>query len=497
MRNDNGNRRRVLVTALGTLNCTTIVRELRNSGEDFYIIGADINLPNRIYTSVEVDEFYQFPKATEEREKYFLFVKEFCIEHKVSLYYCVVDEEVELMAKHRKELSSIGVALCVANTEAVILCHNKDKFAKWSETYLPEYCIKRFVRYEDVSDNDFPLFIKPIEGRASIGCVKIQNREELEPYLECWKDYIVQEFTSGEIIAADVVRCRETKQTQICQRLELLRNGNGCGVSVRIVNHSKVEQACQEIADLLDLNGVVNMEFFVNGETVRIIEVNPRIPAGVEYSCMAGLNLIKLAAEIADKKRIDTFASLKIGAYFAKRYETYEISNTKDTNLRLTTFSYFYLKKSLNWLNDPDVQAGMDIHYTITPEMQNSWFERLPYRKDYRIWGVECDGVPIGGCGFRNIQPESGELTCYIGEKDFRGRGLSSLMLQQAETKALELGFKEIKLKVLITNARAISLYHRCGYVEYEKDDKFVKMKKQLKVTNGVMLQYVERWGGV
>lgn len=334
---ENNCRKRVLVTALGTMNCTTIVKELRKQPDNYYIIGADINLPQCIYTSTEVDEYYQFPKATIDREEYFEFVKGFCVEHRVGVYYCVVDEEVETMALHREELSSIGVTLCVANTDAVVICHNKDKFAEWSERYIPEYCIKRFARYEDVSDNDFPLFVKPNEGRASIGCAKIDNRVGLENYRDSWNNYIVQQFTNGTFITADVVRCRKTGLTQVCQREELLRNSNGCGVAVRIVKNEKVEKACRKIAELLDLDGVVNMEFFVDKEDVKIIEVNPRIPAGVEYSCMAGLNLVSLALAIANGEMIEVPSSIRTGAQFAKRYETYELlPSTEPVKLRLT-----------------------------------------------------------------------------------------------------------------------------------------------------------------
>lgn len=36
-------KQRVLITALGTMNCTTIVSELRKFPNDYYLIGADIN----------------------------------------------------------------------------------------------------------------------------------------------------------------------------------------------------------------------------------------------------------------------------------------------------------------------------------------------------------------------------------------------------------------------------------------------------------------------
>lgn len=65
-------KQRVLITALGTMNCTTIVSELRKYPNDYYLIGADINPSYCIATSKEVDEFYEFPYSTRDREGYFL-----------------------------------------------------------------------------------------------------------------------------------------------------------------------------------------------------------------------------------------------------------------------------------------------------------------------------------------------------------------------------------------------------------------------------------------
>ena len=322
---DNNNRKRVLITALGTMNCTTITNELRKFPEKYYIIGADINTRECIYTSTEVDEFYQFPKATESRESYFEFVRQFCVDHGVNIYFCVVDEEVETMALHRDDFEAIGVVLCVANTNAVITCHRKDVFAEWSEMNIPEYCIKRFARYEDVKDVDFPLFVKPIEGRASIGCVRVDNWHDLDAYKSQWNMYVIQEFTKGDFISADIVRCKATGLVQVCQKQELLRNANGCGVAVKIVDNNDVRNACCKIAELLDLDGIVNAEFFVKAGEVKIIEVNPRIPAGVAYSCMAGLNLVFLALDIAKGEKINEKSLIKIGAHYAKRYETFEL----------------------------------------------------------------------------------------------------------------------------------------------------------------------------
>lgn len=319
------NQKRVLVTAIGTMNCTTIICELKNSGKDYYILGADINERHRIANSIEVDEYYQFPSVLKDRDGYVDFVFSFCIEHNVNFVYCVVDEEVEALAKKRKKFERKGIVLCLANTDAIVICHNKDIFADWSEKEIPEYCINRFVHYDDVKDSDFPVFIKPIEGRASIGCKKIENRDALQEYKERWNDYVVEEYVEGDIVAVDIVRNRKTNDFEVAQRLELLRNSNGCGIAVQIIDNKQIREACEKIAYKLDLNGVINAEFFLLDKGPKIIEVNPRLPAGIAYSCMAGLNVVMNAMRIA-KGEPCLFSQIKIGAFYAKRYETYETS---------------------------------------------------------------------------------------------------------------------------------------------------------------------------
>jgi len=316
--------KRVLITALGTMNCTTIVSELRKIPQEYYLIGADINPSYCIATSREVDEYYQFPKATEDRESYFEFVKKFCVEHSIDYYFCVVDEEVETMAKHKDEFDEIGVKVCVANKEAVVICHNKDKFVAWSEMNIPDYCIKTYKNPEAIREVEYPVFLKPIEGRASIGCRKIENKSELQPYLNEWTNYVVQECIDADIVAVDIVRNKMTGQVEIAQRKELMRNSNGCGVAVEIVEDSKVREACMEIAEKLDVNGVVNCEFFMTEDGPKIIEVNPRLPAGIAYSCMAGLDIVMNAMRIANGEECH-FEPIKVGAHYAKRYETYEL----------------------------------------------------------------------------------------------------------------------------------------------------------------------------
>lgn len=314
----------VLVTAIGTVASTTIISQLRKSG-DYYIIGGDIYLKNQVVTTKDVDEFYTFPSAIRDLEEYIDFVVSFCKKHKVNYYFATIDEEVANLSKHKNRFEEIGVKLCIPNHDFVMTCHYKDKFAKWIDEHIPHIGTKRFERFSDV--DKFPVFIKPIEGRASIGCYKIEKKEEADKLLECGlkeEEYLIQEFNDGEIITVDLVRNAKTGQKQQIQRIECLRNSSGCGIAVEIVEILKLKDICEQLMETLKLNGVANAEFFYKEGKFKIIEINPRFSAGTSFSCLAGCDIVTAAVRIADGEEC-RLGEPAIGTHLAKRYETYRL----------------------------------------------------------------------------------------------------------------------------------------------------------------------------
>ena len=317
-------KKNVLVTAIGTVTATAIVRELKKTG-DFHIIGADVNEQNQIATSLDVDEFYKFPYST--GEDYIPFAIEFCRLHKVDYYYAVIDKEVVNISANRDRFAKIGTRLCVVNYEFARICHYKDVFGKWIMEHIPEIAIKEYCDLDEAGGASYPLFIKPSEGVASTGCRKIDSFEELSSCLgadEIGKTILVQDYMEGTNITVDCVRNRATAQKIQIQRRELLRNSNGCGIAVEIFHDDELERICDRIMEGLDLNGVVNMEFFETGHGYRIIEVNPRFSAGTLYSCMSGVNTVLNAMRIADGEDCE-FGNIAVGAHFAERYEPYRM----------------------------------------------------------------------------------------------------------------------------------------------------------------------------
>lgn len=313
-----------LVTAIGTVTSSTVVKELKRLG-GYHIIGADVNNQNEIATSLDVDEYCKFPYAT--NDDYIPFVLDFCEKHKVEYYFAVIDKEVTNIARNKDKFDAIGTKLCVANYSFVETCHYKNVFNNWITENIPQIAIRTYHSLDEAKTAEYPLFIKPVEGVASNGCRKVNSFEELALSVtdaQIGNDILVQDFVEGQNITVDCIRNKKTGQSAQVQRRELLRNSNGCGIAVEIFEDPKLTEICNYLMENLDLNGVVNMEFFDTGKDYRIIEINPRLSAGSIYTCMAGVNTVINAMRIADGEECE-FGNVAIGAHFAERYEAYRM----------------------------------------------------------------------------------------------------------------------------------------------------------------------------
>ena len=319
------NKQRVLVTAIGTVTATAIVRQLKTSGR-YFIIGADINPQSEIATSLDVDMFCQFPYS--DTQEYIPFVLDFCEQNNVEYYFAVLDKEVVSISKNANQFARIGTKLCVANYDFAQACHFKNEFGKWIEAHYPSVAIRHYYDFESLESAEFPLFLKPNEGVASAGCEVIGSLDELREKVDAESiggSFVVQDYIQGENVTVDCVRNRKTGQTRFAQRIELLRNSNGCGIAVKTFEDPALESICEDLVNTLDLNGIANIELFKTSKGYKVIEINPRFSAGTTFTCMAGLDTVRNAILIAEGLPCE-FSEFSVGACFAERYEAYRLA---------------------------------------------------------------------------------------------------------------------------------------------------------------------------
>ena len=152
---------------------------------------------------------------------------------------------------------------------------------------------------------------------------------------------------------------------------------------------------------------------------------------------------------------------------------------TTRSRLSFGRFDEIFLEKSWHWLRDPEIKR-LTMSPDFTWEEQLRWFARLPGQSDYLIWGVACNGVPIGVLGLKHVARGEAEYWGYIGEPEYWGAGLGGEMMRFIFSQAKKTGLNELYLKVHRDNARAIRLYARFGFKTVSEDKEVVNMRLSL-----------------
>lgn len=131
--------------------------------------------------------------------------------------------------------------------------------------------------------------------------------------------------------------------------------------------------------------------------------------------------------------------------------------------VELVSYSETFLELSWNWLNDPEIKKLTNTP-SFSKEDQKKFFESIHTRHDYKIWGIEYEGIPVGVCGLKKITTIDCEYWGYIGCKEYWSKGIGTEVLFKLIGIARDRNLESIWLTVLNDNSRAIGLYSKIGF---------------------------------
>jgi len=212
-----------------------------------------------------------------------------CNDNDISLIVPTIDTELEKLAEYKSEIEKATKArVLVSNFEAVSVCCDKFKTAKFFEDNGFGY--PKVVEKKDMeTDNyNFPLFIKPLNGSSSINAFKVNNKKELDFFVDYISNPIVQECITGKEYTVD---CFSDFNGDIITVVPRLRIATRSGEVLK----GKIEKNVQIIADVKRLVeafgfiGQITVQCFLcDDESIKYIEINPRFGGGAPMSIMAG-----------------------------------------------------------------------------------------------------------------------------------------------------------------------------------------------------------------
>lgn len=301
----------ILITSAGTRN-----KVIQYFKENFNGIGNVIatdmsDIAPAIY---DADKFFLTPKIDD--ENYIDKLIEICKKEKVSAVFSLIDTELSLIAKNKDRFLEIGVIPIVSKYEVVELAFDKYEMYKYlisngfktAKTY-----INKEDFYQDLEKKiiDFPVFVKPVKGSASLNISKVTCKKELDLLFELYDDLIIQEFLNGQEIGADVYVDPISKKVVSIFTKEKIKMRAGETDKARSFKDDKLFSLIISLVEKIGYEYMIDIDIFKIGDEYYFSEINPRFGGGYPHAYEAGVNFPKMIINslnhIENKKKIGEY----------------------------------------------------------------------------------------------------------------------------------------------------------------------------------------------
>ena len=133
-----------------------------------------------------------------------------------------------------------------------------------------------------------PFFLKKISGSGNQNYKIIKKQSELKG-LEFYKkkEWVIEELldTKSEEFTSAIIRLKSVKKIIIFKR-KLHKLGHT--MFAQTYKNSKIEKKLLKVANHLNLNGVINIQFKIKSNQVKIFDINPRVSSTVKMRDLIG-----------------------------------------------------------------------------------------------------------------------------------------------------------------------------------------------------------------
>ncbi len=309
----------ILILSCGTRNKIVqyFKRELGSRG---LVIATDCSeLAPAIY---DADRYFIVPRINE--EDYIDKVLSICRENNVKAVLSLIDPELSILAEHKQDFLDIGAIPIISDYDVVEMCF--DKYAMY--TFLAQNgfntaksYIDKEAFYKDIEAGiiNYPVFIKPIRGSASINISRVYSREEVEILFSRYDNLMIQEFMDGTEYGADVyidMVSNEPVAIFTKEKIKMRAGETDKSVSVKDV---KLFELIKEFVKKACFKGIIDLDIFkIDGE-YYISEVNPRFGGGYPHAYECGVNVPRMIINnIEDKTNCDEIGQYDEDVYMMK-----------------------------------------------------------------------------------------------------------------------------------------------------------------------------------
>ncbi|EOT41450.1 ATP-grasp domain-containing protein [Enterococcus dispar] len=315
-----------LILSCGTRN--KIIQYFKKSIHELggKIYGADASkLAPALY---ECDDFFIVPEFM--NDQYIPTILEICKKKKINFLLSLIDTELTIIAKYKNHFENIGVTVIGPNYETAQICLNKQKmydFLLTNEipTQKSFFSLDDFKNARDEGDIDFPVFIKPIYGSASLGIQKVESIQELSIIFQLSKQALmIQENMNGKEFGVDCyidIQTGSLINLFIKEKVKMRAGETDKSVSVK--NYEILQLVKTFVERSQGFYGPIDIDIFEKNGIYYLSEVNPRFGGGYPHAYECGINFPHLILEnVQNALPQKEFFSYQSGIYMMKYSET-------------------------------------------------------------------------------------------------------------------------------------------------------------------------------
>ena len=281
----------ILILSAGTRD--KVVQFFKNElkGEGRVIATDCSNLAPAVY---EADKFYLVPRIN--APGYMEGILKICKDEGIDAVLSLIDPELSMVADYEEKFKEIGVTPVISDKKLVDICFNKYEMAKTfaehglttAKCYLS---IDEFKNARANGEIDYPVFVKPVCGSASLHINKVSSDTELEGLFSMYDDLMIQEFMNGQEYGADVyIDMFSGRCTSIFIKKKIKMRAGETDKSVSVHIPELFEQISHFVEEV-GFKGIIDIDIFeINGK-YYFSEINPRFGGGYPHAYACGVNV--------------------------------------------------------------------------------------------------------------------------------------------------------------------------------------------------------------
>lgn len=294
------------------------------------VIAADMSeLAPAVY---EADKFYKVSRITD--PGYMDKVFDICKKEKVTAVLSLIDPELSLLAEYADEFRKMGVTVIGSSYDLCEMSLDKMLMYKWLTEHgyktAKSYTEKdKFYSDLEAGRIEFPVFVKPVRGSASIAISKVEDKETLYLLFAHSDNLMIQEYLKGQEIGADVyIDMISGEIVSIFTKKKIVMRAGETDKAVSCKD-DKLFNLIEKFVMEAGYRGQIDIDIFeIDGE-YYISEVNPRFGGGYPHAYECGCDHMRLIVNNlfgrVNQKRIGCYSK---GIYMMKYNEILTIKET-------------------------------------------------------------------------------------------------------------------------------------------------------------------------